>query len=56
VIVNPFSFYYREGFHLSNEGFFSWFPLLLLVSLDVLSSFWGFKKNYLLRAVTIFLV
>jgi hypothetical protein len=44
VIVNPFSFYYCEGFHLSNEGFFSWLPLLLLVSFGFFFKFLRFQK------------
>ncbi len=49
-------FYYCEGFHLSNEGFFSWLPLLVLVSFGCSFKFLGFQKNYLLKVVTIFLV
>lgn len=34
-----------EGFHLSNEGFFSWLPLLVLVSFGCPFKFLGFQKK-----------
>ncbi len=45
VIVNPFFFSNCEGFHLSNEGFFSWLPLLVLVSFGCSFKFLGFQKK-----------